>query len=279
MKIALIGPFLVSVAGFALGAESPDTAKGTFKSQSVTLEVRSAIAFRGKSFFDKDEALIVVVTNARMHADALADYFDRRRVVEKRIKDDETGVVYYELRPDGKYRGLSYYFRPGNGCGFCSSSDVASSVRLASGKLTGSLKGVEKERSFDIALDVPVMSDDHGAALPSDGGAPGKAYLAYHAALTKRDRGALQPLLSADRQKTWTGAEKKGNVGAFVDYLASEHPEKSVRITKGYATGDKAVLLISGESSAGKLVGEVLLLKERDAWRVDDELTDIVFDR
>jgi hypothetical protein len=64
------------------------------------------------------DALIVAVTNARMHGDALADYYDRRRAVDKRIKDDETGVVYFEFRPDGSYRGLSYNFAPGNGCGF-----------------------------------------------------------------------------------------------------------------------------------------------------------------
>ena len=119
------------------------------------------------------------------------------------------------------------------------------------------------------------MSDEHGAALPADGGAPGAAYLAYHNALVKRDQAALKPLLSADRRNTWIDAEKKGQLGAFVDYLASEDPEKSVRITRGYAKPGIAVLLVAGESAVGKLVGEVLLMKENDAWRVDDELMEL----
>src|SRR5438105_9427638 len=43
----------------------------------------------------------------------------RRRAVDKRIKDDDTGVVYFEFRPDGSYRGVTYYFAPGSGCGVC----------------------------------------------------------------------------------------------------------------------------------------------------------------
>ena len=35
--------------------------------------------------------------------------------MEKRIKDRDTGVVYLEFRPNGSFRGVSYYFAPGNG--------------------------------------------------------------------------------------------------------------------------------------------------------------------
>jgi len=268
---------LVGLAAAGPASAEADTAQGTFKSHAVTLEVRSAIAFYGKSSLGgPDDVLIVAATNARIHGDALADYYDRRRAAEKRIKDDETGVVYFEFRPDGRYKGLSYYFASGNGCGFCS-GDVVSTVRLAGGKLSGTLKGSEPERTFDIALDVPIMSDDHGVALPADGGAPGAAYLAYHAALVQRDRAALKTLLSLDRQQTWAAAEKKGGAGGFVDFLAGEHPNRSVRIVRGFVKGNTAVLLVTGESSTiGALSGEVLLMKEKEVWHVDDELTDLV---
>jgi hypothetical protein len=274
VKLSLLAWSAVIAMGAAVAADAPDTAGGTFQSRAVTLEIRSAIAFKAKSSLGSDDALIVAVTNTIMHADALADYYDRRRAVEKRIKDDATGVVYFEFRPDGSYRGLSYYFAPGNGCGFCT-SEVVSTVKLSGGRLAGALKGTEKDRPLDVSLNVPVMSDEHGTALPADGGAPGAAYVAYHVALVKRDRAALQPLLSLDRQQTWADAEKKGNVGKFVEYLAAEHPDKSVRITRGYARGNTAVLLVSGESIAGKLVGEALLMKEKGAWRVDDELMEL----
>jgi hypothetical protein len=263
-------------AASAWGADAdPATARGSFASKDLALEVRSAVAFRGRSFLSDDDALIVAVTNARVHAEALADYYDRRRAVEKRIRDADTGVVYFEFRRDGSYRGLSYYFVPGNGCGFCT-SEVVSTVRLNGARLSGRLKGSEKERSFDIVLDVPLMSDDHGAALAADGGPPGAAYLAYHAALVRRDRAQLKPLLSLDRQQTWAQAEKKGDLGGFVDYLASEHPERSERIVRGFVKGNTAVLLVTGDSRIGPLSGEALLMKENGVWHVDDELMDLV---
>lgn len=274
MKKAAVALCIALATGPACAADAPDTVKGSFKSKAVTLQAKSAIAYRGKSFLGTGDALIVAVTNARVYPDALAEYYDRRRVVEKRVKDDDTGVVYFEFRPDGSYRGLSYYFAQGNGCGFCS-SEVASTVRLANGKLTGSLKGTEKDRPFDLTIDVPIMSDDHGAPLAADGGAPGVAYLAYHQALLKRDRPALKQLLSADQRQTWARAEQKGQLDAFIDYLASEHPEKTLRIAKGFAKSDTAVLLVAGESTAGKLTGEVLLMKEQGVWHVDDELMEL----
>jgi len=269
-----VAAFVASTASAAAAADAPDSARGVFKSQAITLEIRSAIAFKGKSSLGSDDALIIAVTNATVHGAALADYYDRRRAVEKRVRDGDTGVVYFEFRPDGTYRGLSYYFVPGNGCGFCT-SEVSSTVRLTAGKLAGTLKGTEQGRPFEVALNVPVMSDDHGTALPAGGGAPGAAYLAYHAALVKRDRAALKPLLSLDRQQTWTDAEKKGQVEKFVEYLADEHPDKSVRVVQGFVKGNTAVLLVTGDSVAGKFAGEVLLMKEKDAWHIDDELMDL----
>src|SRR5438552_14522319 len=100
-----IAAFVAATAFGAWGAGAPDVAHGTFKSQAITLVVRSAIAFKGKSYLGADDVLIVAVTNAKVHGDALADYYDRKRAVEKRIKDDDTGVVYFEFRPDGSYRG------------------------------------------------------------------------------------------------------------------------------------------------------------------------------
>jgi hypothetical protein len=270
----LLATALLVMALARAAGPSPSSAIGSFTSKGTTLEVKSAIAFRGKSFLGGDDALIVAVTNARINAELLADFGDRRRAMEKRIKDRDTGVVYLEFRPNGSFRGVSYYFGPGNGCGFCS-SEVESTAQFAQGRIAGRLKGTESGRTFDITLDVAVLSDDHGAALPADGGAPGAAYVAYHAALVAGDRAQLKTLLSDEGLQGWAAAEKKNDVGGYVRYLASEHPEKSVRIVKGYARDATALLLITGESGVGKVSGEVLLVKERGTWRVNDEVTEL----
>ena len=262
---------LVLLAGPSLAADPP-TAVGVFKSQDITMEVKSAVANRGKSLFDEGRALIVAVSNAKMNGDAVADYVDRRRAIEQRIVDAKNGVVWLEFRPDGAFRGMSYHFGQGNGCGFCS-GEVTSTVKLADGRLAGKLTDQEKDRSFELTLAVPVMGDDHGAALPGDGAEPGKAYLRYHEALAKGDRATLRPLLSGDQQQFLNEAEKNGRLASALHAMAESHPTKSVRITGGYATAVKAILLFVGEGSGLKLEGEALLLREGGAWRVDDEIT------
>jgi hypothetical protein len=265
-----------AIAAAATAGEVPGTASGTFRSQGMLMEVKSAIAFRSKSTFDKQDAIVVAITNARM-TDAIADYYDRRRALDKRLVDERTGVVYLEFRTDGRYRGLSYYFASGNGCAFCS-GDVMSSVKLANGKLAGSLQSNEPQRTMNVTIDVPVLSDEHGTPLAGDGGAPGAAYRAYHTALLKRDAKALKPLLSAELRGIMTESEKKKDVDGFLRWLARDHPTKSVRIAKGYANGDKAVLAVAGESSTSKVVGEVVLVKEEGTWRVDDEFTEVALE-
>ena len=234
------------------------------------------MAFRGKSLIDKSDVIVVAVTNAKMHPDVLARYYDRRRAVDKRINDNDTPVVYFEFRPDGNYKGYSFYFASGNGCGYCGGNmGIKSTIKLASGRLAGTLKGTDTDRDFDVTLDLPVESDDHGAPLPADGGAPGKAYRDYHDALVKRDAKALRPLLSDDPRETSAKATRR-QANVYMDFLAKEHPTQSVRITRGWSNGKVAVILFDGESSVLKLTGEAVLVNEGGTWRVEDELTDVV---
>jgi hypothetical protein len=277
---ALILATVAYAANDVRAADQTPTGKGRFQSQKVWFDIGSAFAFRGKATLDKTkDVLIVAVTNADLRPELLGAYFDRKRAIENRVKDEETAVVYFEFSPAGEYRGLSYYFGSGNGCGYCSSPDVASSVKLSGGKLAGSLKdNTEKDRSFDITLDVPIRSDEHGSALPPDGGAPAKAYLAYHEALVKRDAAALKPTLSEGRLRIYARAEKENDLDGYVAYLRQAHPVKSVRVTKGYGTEKNAVLLIEGEGDVGKVTGEVVLLHENGSWHVRDEVVEMALD-
>jgi hypothetical protein len=153
---------------------------------------------------------------------------------------------------------------------------VTSTVKLANGRIAGSLKSKDESRTFDVVFNVPVTPDDHGAPLPPDGGAPGKAYLGYHAALVKRDAKALRPFVSNEMREYLDRAEKKGKIAAEMKFMAKEHPEKSVQIIKGFSKGNHAILLIAGETSVMKVTGEVVLVNEGGTWRVDDQLTDVV---
>lgn len=278
MKLVLVVATLASFAASALAADPAPSADGSFRSQTFTMPVSTAMAFRGKSILDKTDVIVVAITNGDIRVDWFATFIDRRRAIERRMKDRETAVVYLEFKPDGAYRGLSYYFTQGNGCGYCGGGgDVTSTIKLANGRLAGSLKSKDQtKREFDVVFNLPITADDHGAPLPADGGAPGKAYLGYHAALVKRDAKALREFLSDELRESLAAAEKKGKAAAEMNGLASEHPGRSVRITKGFSKGNQAVLLIDGESSTSKLTGEVVLVNQGGSWRVDDELSDVV---
>ena len=275
MKTILIVTALAMCVGPAFGAGIAPSADGSFTSQTFTMPVSTAMAFPGKSIFDKTDVIVVAITNGDIRVDWFATFVDRRRAIERRMKDSETAVVYLEFKPDGAFRGLNYYFKKGNGCGYCRDA-VTSTVKLANGRFAGSLKGKDATRTYDVVFNLPITPDDHGAPLPPDGGAPGNAYLGYHEALVKRDIKALRPFLSNESREFMAKAEKQGKLAVELKSLAKEHPDQTVRITKGFSKGNHAVLLIAGESGGVKLTGEVVLVNEGGSWRVDDELTDAV---
>lgn len=267
---------LAAYVGPAVAAET-SSASGSFTSKTVVMPVNTAMAFRGKSVMDKSDVIVVAVTNAKMDQNALADYYDRRRAIDQRIKDRDTPVVWFEFRPDGNYRGYSFYFASGNGCGYCSGNmGITSTTRLANGRLRGQLKGTDTDRNFDVTLDLPIASDDHGAPLPADGGAPGKAYRDYHEALVKSDVKALRLVLPDEQRENLDGAVKSGKTNSYLKFLTKEHPTQSVKIAKGWSNGKRAVILFDGESSVLKLTGEAVLVNEGGTWRVEDELTELV---
>ncbi len=276
MKTLLVVAALAAWVGPAVAADT-SSASGSFTSKTFIMPVNTAMAFRGKSMIDKSDVIVVAVTNAKMHPDVLALYYDRRRAIEQRIKDNDTPVVYFEFRPDGNYKGYSFYFASGNGCGYCGGSmGVTSTIKLASGRLKGSVKVTDTERNFDLMVDLPIASDDHGAPLPADGGAPGKAYRDYHDALVKRDVKALRLVLSDGWRETLDRAIKAGKASVTMNFLAQEHPTQSVKITRGWSDSKAAVILFDGESSVLKLTGEAILVNQGGTWRVDDELTNLV---
>ena len=277
MKTVLIVAALAACAVSAFAAEVAPSADGEFTSRTFTMPVSTAMAFRGKSLIDKTDVIVVAISNGDFRVDWFANFIDRRRAIERRMKDKETAVVYLEFKPDGAYKGLSYYFAKANGCGYCGGSlGVTSTVKVAGGRIAGTLKSKDESRTYDVVFNVPVTADDHGAPLPPDGGAPGKAYLGYHEALVTRDVKALRPFLSNENREFLTNAEKKGKLAVEMKAMAKEHPDQSVQITKGFSKGNRAVLLIAGVSGGVKLAGEVILVNEGGRWGVDDELTEVV---
>lgn len=278
--VATPGGLAVLVALAALAGPAPagageeqGHASGSFASRGVSFAVNDAFAFEDVGFLGDGKVYVVAVSNQGFGADFIARYRDRRYLLDNFFKDEETGLVYFEFSLDGKYEGLSYYLESGNGCGYCSGG-VDSTVKLAGGKLVGRLSMVdaESERSFAIELDVPVTSADFGAAQGAGGGAPGKAYLAFHEAVLAGDLAALERTLGDSWLANLTEAKQSGRTA---DYLAAlrggNHPERSLRVTDAFVQGDLALVQVVGDSSIGRVEGEAILSRVDGAWRIDDE--------
>ena len=255
-------------------------ASGQFESKGIHLKITDAYAFRGTpSLGGKEKVIVAVVTNQGFVQSKIDKYWDRRRALERYFKDEETGLVYFEFSLDGRYRGLSYYFASGNGCGYCADPAVQSNVRLANGRLTGKLvfpKGKDPKLWFDVSLDVPVSSDDYGKPQGRGGGEPGKAYLAYHRTLLGKDEQAIKSLLSEERRARWAGAEAKGQGDRFLAFLREDHPGE-VRVTEAFIKGDQALLLIEGKHGiVGPIIGEVQLSRQQGVWRFEKETIQVI---
>jgi hypothetical protein len=269
------------VVAFAMLAASPALAdaSGTFTSGKRTLDLDGAYAFWGRSAAPGGGDVIkVAVSNAGFTEGFFDDWYDRETAIDKIFVDDQAKVVYLEFEPGGQYHGLSYFFAPGENCGYCYDSTVQSSVRMANGRLEGKLafKRAGARPSFDIDLDVAMPEKEHRASLPAGGGDPGRAYLAYHKALNANDKRAAYAALSSKTKALWDRFEKKGVdvVDAQLDQIHDNMT--SVNVTRGYVHGDHAVLLFDGSSKViDHLHGEALMRRENGAWGLQDELMSV----
>ncbi len=269
---------LIASAAFALPvhAAEPVTGSGEFTSRGFTMPVGSSIAYRGKSLLDKEDVVIVVISNGYFDPKWTGGYFDRTRMIEKRWITDRNAVVYLEFKPDGAYKAHHFHFKSGNNCGYCAGNlGVASTVKIANGRVAGTLRIKDNEKVADVKIDTPILSDDHGPALPAGGGEPGKAYMAYHEALAGGQPAKIRPTLSKENGKDLDEAVKRGRAADMVGQFTEEHPTKSVKILRGWSKGDTAVLLWEGEKGQIKLTGEAVLVREGGRWVVDDEIADV----
>ncbi len=273
----VVGALLVGSVVSAADSPTPASASGQFLTEKRSVDVQGAYAFWAKSgSTDHEPVLRVAVSNDRFKAEAFDAFYNPEKVINTHFADEETFVVYFEFEPGGRYHGLSYYFGPGDGCGYCYDSSVRSTVRIGQ-RLTGSLSSKDSNRSFQIELDVPVPPREWGKPLPPDGGEAGKAVLAYQAALEAGNKKALFDLLDSKGQELWKKREKEGKVDRALKYRwEKEHLElKDPRITGGFVRVEQAVILVKGKNSYMSLKGEVALRLEDGHWRIHDEIFDV----
>ena len=130
---------LVAIALSLVHAAAAQTASGHFSSRTLDVPIAGSYSYWDRASGDKGRVLKVALSNAGFRASVLDDWHDRGTAIHELFASDEVKVVYFDFDPDGRYRGYSYYFASGDGCGWCYDSTVHSTVRNAHGHLSGSV--------------------------------------------------------------------------------------------------------------------------------------------
>src|SRR6476661_4061189 len=95
------------------------TASGHFSSRTLDVPMAGAYSYWDAASEGKDRVIKVVVSNAEFSADLLDDWHDRAAALREFFVSDSVKIVTFDFDADGKYRGYSYYFASGDGCGWC----------------------------------------------------------------------------------------------------------------------------------------------------------------
>lgn len=269
--LLLIVPLSQAPARAAESAK-PRQAQGKVESKGWTFEARGAYAFPAEVGLDDEPGIKVAISNAGFLAEALDRDYDREHMIDTFFRDEETLVAYFQFSKSGAYKGVSYYFGSGDGCGFCFDGSVVSTVKVNGGRIHGSLKlaGKPEDLQFDLSFDVPVAPTDYGSPLPAGGGDPGKAYAALHTAIVAWDYPAAKPYFSDEVQ-----ADYGEHSEAIVQSFRKDHPDKSYRIVRGFVRGDRALLLVEGETSYSRVKTEAQMVREKGTWRLVSEVLQI----
>jgi len=268
LPLALI---LVATSAFADGS-------GTLYQEGKPTALVSAYAYRGPDPFDKTKEITTVVfADKPIDAAAANASADRGEAVSDQLRNAQATRVELNLESDGSVQNVNIS-APGSsgsqsGSGWYTLKLVHNDAKRVEGTFRSNDEADKKDgRFYDLkfALNLP-GAPDLGAALPADGGEPGKAYRAYLAALKKGDIDALTKTMTKDR-----GAEIAAHrndpdfkmMFAFIQQSAMRDP----KIVKGFSKGDSATLELSGKDGDGNnATSTATMQKEGGTWRLAKE--------
>jgi hypothetical protein len=117
-------------------------------------------------------------------------------------------------------------------------------------------------RIRDAVREPPVPDAKTGRKLPPGGGEPGKAWMALHDAILKRDLATVKKLAGTGSMPELSDEDlKKG-----LELMVLMSPEKAV-FEDGYVAGDDAVLYLTGTQEGEKQYGTVRMTRAGGTWR------------
>ena len=263
--------------GFAAAADF-----GTVTVHGKTVSLVSAMAYTPRFDVNSDGKPDVVVVLATQNLDSQAlQWIDPSRGVKQAVGDDKGFALTLEyvqqkvahISVDGPGLGIEH-----QGCAKCQGAADRSGGGFKD-HVTGEVDpfgGSSSEISFDAHFDVAkVQTQDSGEALPVDGGAPGKAFMAYAKAYAAGDYDALTKV-STEAEGIWKDETDLAKRAHEITTWPRGAPRDPV-ILKGWQNKDSALLIVEGTpvNWPSKHRLGIGLVKIDGQWKVREQLLDI----
>lgn len=276
--------FAASVALIALAgppAFAANSASGSFRYDKVTLRVKHACAILVPEDGDPAKRRTLLYLSDKPLDCAAADAaLDPEEVLDGQVRSAKAGSVRIPILPGGE-AGTLYFSNTEPSESFNSGGIGKLTLKTNSeARLEGSYATDKPEDFFDktyefkltFAADVtkgPVT----GTPLPAGGGEAGKAYLAYAAAVAKRDYAKIKALVSAERAAKIFENEGTDWFKDTFEWFRNSQPA-SAKVVAGLANGDRVTLTVEGKSyddKDAKIKGRVRMVKDAKGWKITEE--------
>jgi hypothetical protein len=268
----LTGSLLVALCA-AASAATPGGAY--FRYDKTRLEIKHAYAVV-KEERSGPSQLYLFLTSDPLDVKKVADAFDPGSEVDEQMHGKPGGYVRVCIQPEGKECGLYFSHNEPSESFNMSGSGEFKLAKQSPAQVEGRWQMTKpadffgKTYDFDMPFSAPITGATPGTPLPADGGAPGKAYAAYLAALAKGDLPTLRRILGeSSRWQLPEGDENSSKQG--LKDLRDGKPV-SVKILSATQHGDSAVLKVEGiDRDEIKRAGRVLMVKDGDTWRAETQ--------
>jgi hypothetical protein len=261
------------VAGTA--ASAAGTGGAYFRYDKTRLEIKHAYAVVKEERSGPNQ-LYLFLTSDPLDAKKVADAFDPGSEVNEQTNGKAGGYVRICVMPDGKECGLYFsHNEPSESFNMSGSGEFKLAKQTAATvegrwQMTKPDDFFGKTYDFDMPFSATITAATPGTPLPADGGAPGKAYAAYLAALAKGDLPALRKMLGESARWQLPEDDEQSARQGLKD-LRDGKPV-AVKILSAIQRGDRAVLKVEGvDRDDIKRAGRVLMVKDGDAWRAEKQ--------
>jgi hypothetical protein len=277
MKVGLrILPLALALASGLASADG----SGTLYQEGKQTALISAYAFRAPDPFDKSKEITTVVfADKPIDAAAVNAAADRGEAVTDQLRQKDATRVELNLESDGSVENVNIN-SPGSsgsqsGSGWYTIKLVHNDAKRLEGTFRSNDEKDKKDgRFYDLKFALNLAGPpDLGAALPAEGGDPGKAYRAYLAALKKGDIDALAKTMTSERSAELLAHRNDADFKMMFAFIQGS-ALRDAKYVKGFSKGDTATLELTGKDGDGNATTSIATMqREGGTWRLAKEAT------